>query len=82
MDIDGRDGGGEQHASSVDEVVLGADPATVYGVGTGLLAPLLAGTLAESRVALDQSTPPKLPNRSRRTFSSRRQTPALVHSTR
>ena len=39
----------ERQAVAVDEeVALGAEASSVYGVGTGLLAPFFAGTLAES----------------------------------
>src|SRR5215210_6581136 len=39
----------ERQAVAVDqEVALGAGATSVYGVGTGLLAPFFAGTLAES----------------------------------
>ena len=42
VDVGGGDGGGEEYAPPIDEeVVLGARPAAVYGVGAGLLAPPL-----------------------------------------
>ena len=81
VDVGGGGGGRERDAPPVDQqVVLGPGPAAVYGAGTGLLAPLLAGTLAESREALDQSMRPARPSRSLRTRSRRRQTPAFCQS--
>ena len=55
VDIGSGDGSCERDAFPINEqMVLGARPAAVYGVGAGVLAPLFAGMLAESREALDQ----------------------------
>lgn len=52
----------ERHAIGVgDDVALGAALTSVYGVGTGLLAPFLAGMLAESSADLEKSIKPALP---------------------
>lgn len=81
MDVGRGDGGGERDASPINEqVVLGARSASVYRAGASILAPLLAGTLAESSEARDQSMWPPQPSLSRRTFSIRCQTPAFCQS--
>jgi hypothetical protein len=78
-------GGGEHHGEGDavavgQEVVLGAGFAAVGGVWPDRFAPLFAGTLAESKLALDQSTIPALANRSSSARCRRRQTPALCQS--
>jgi hypothetical protein len=71
----------ERQAVAVDqEVALGAGATSVYGVGTGLLAPFFAGKLAESNDARDQSMRPSLPSLSRRTRRSACHTPAFCQS--
>ena len=62
------------------EVVLGAGLTTVGGACPDSLTPLLAGTLAESRLALDQSTLPLLPSTFRSARCRRRHTPAFCQS--
>ncbi len=61
-------------------MALGAGASTIYGVGTGLFSPFLAGTLAESKDALDQSMRPSLPSLSSSTRRRRRHTPASCQS--
>ena len=81
MDVGGRDSRRERDASPVDQqVVLRAGAAPVYGVGAGLLAPLLAGTRAESSDALDQSMRSARPSRFLSAPSSSRHTPASCQS--
>lgn len=81
VDVCGRDSSRERNASPVEkQVVLGAGSATIYRVGTGGLAPLFAGMLAESTEALDQSMHPARPSLSRKTFRSRLQTPVVCQS--
>ena len=63
-----------------DQVALGAGSAAVGRVGAGLLAPLLAGTLALSTQARLQSMAPTRPKRSSRTQCSFPQTPAACQS--
>jgi hypothetical protein len=72
---------GEWNALGIsDQVALGACSAAVGRVGTSLLAPLLAGTLALSTQARLQSMTPARPRRSSRTRCSRFQTPADCQS--
>lgn len=63
-----------------DQVALGACSAAVGRVGTGLLAPLLAGTEALSTQARLQSMAPARPRRSSRTRGSLVHTPAACQS--
>ncbi len=72
---------GERRALPVyEEVALGAGVAAIYRVGAGLPAPFLAGTLAESTDALDQSMQPSFPSLSSSTCRRRRHTPASCQS--
>jgi hypothetical protein len=78
-------GGGEHHgegnAVAVGQnVTLGAGLAPVGRIGPDRFAPLLAGTVAESKHALDQSTLPHLPNRSSSVRCRRCQTSAFCQS--
>ena len=71
----------ERNAVPLEEqVTLGPGPAAVYRVGTGFLALFLAGTLAESTDALDQSTSPPRPSLSSNARRRRRHTPAFCQS--
>jgi hypothetical protein len=72
---------GDQHVERqpvrVDEqVVLAAGLAPVGGVGAGQCTPLFARTLAESRLARDQSSSPRLPSSLSTASCSRSKTPA------
>lgn len=80
--VGGGEHRGEGKAVAVgQEVVLGAGLAAVGGVWPDRFAPLFAGTLAEPKLALDQSTIPALPSRSSSARCRRCQTPALSAST-
>jgi hypothetical protein len=81
VDVCRAEAEGERDAPSVgDEVALGAGPAAIGWIGTGLLAPLLAGTDALSTQARLQSMAPARPRRSSRTRCSLSHTPAACQS--
>jgi hypothetical protein len=63
-----------------EQVTLRAGAAPVGRIRPGLFAPLLAGMLAESSAARDQSMRPRLPSRSSRSRCSRSHTPARCQS--
>lgn len=65
-----------------DQVVFAARFALVGGIPTDLRAPLLAGTLALSRLARLQSMRSASPNRSSKAWCSASQTPASCQSRR
>jgi hypothetical protein len=78
-------GSGQQHgqrnAFSIDEkMMLRARFAFVRRVGTGLVAPLFAATVAESTDARLQSISPARPNVSKNRRCRRFHTPASCHS--
>jgi hypothetical protein len=77
VDVGGGENYGERYALSVrNKVALRARFAAIGRVLTDLLAPLLAGTLAESRHALDQSISSASPSLSSKARCSRCHTPA------
>jgi hypothetical protein len=81
VDIGGGEHHGEGNAVAIgQEVVLRARLTSVGEIGADRFAPLLAGTLAGSKHALDQSTLPSLPSQSRSARCRRRQTPAFCQS--
>lgn len=81
VDVGGGERYGERDAPSVrNKVALRARFAAIRRVLSDLLAPLLAGTLAESRHARDQSMRSASPSRSSKTRCRRRHTPASCQS--
>ena len=73
----------ERDASAVDhEMTLRARFASIGRIRSGLFAPPGAGTLAESKDALDHSILSALPKRSKSVRYSRSHTPASCHSFR
>ncbi len=81
VDVGGGENYGERGAPSVrNKVALRALFAAIRRVLADLLAPLLAGTLAESRHALDQSISSASPSLSSKARCSRRHTPASCQS--
>ena len=83
MDVCGRESYRERHASSVrNKVAFRARFAAIRRVLADLLAPLLAGMLAESKDALSQSMRSAFPRRSSSTRCSSSHTPASCQSRR
>jgi hypothetical protein len=81
MDVGGGEHYGERNAVTVGhEVMFGARLPSVGRVGPNRFAPLFAGTLVESKLALDQSIMPIFPSRSSSARCRRHQTPALCQS--
>ncbi len=71
----------QRETAPIDEqMVLGARFTAIDRVRPGLLAPLLAGTLALSTLARDQSMRSASPSRSSKTWCNRSQTPASCQS--
>lgn len=81
VDVCRAEADGERDALGVgNQVTLGPGAPAIGGIGAGLLAPLLAGTLALSTQARLQSIAPARPRRSSRTRWSLSQTPAACQS--
>jgi hypothetical protein len=81
VDVCGREHYGERDVPSVrNNVAFRARFAAIRRVLADLLAPLLAGKLAESRHALDQSISSAWPNLSSKARCSRSHTPASCQS--
>jgi hypothetical protein len=81
MHIGRREDDSEWDATPVDEeMALRARFAAIRRIRAGLLAPLLAGTLAESREARDQSSFSASVKRWSSARCSRSQTPARLQS--
>jgi hypothetical protein len=71
----------KRHASGVgQDVPLRSGSTSIYRIRTGPCNPLFAGTLAESKLALDQPISPALPSSSSSTRCKRLQTPAFCRS--
>jgi hypothetical protein len=83
VDVCGRERYRERHASSVrNKVAFRTQFAAIRRVLADLFAPLLAGTLAESKDALSQSMRSAFPRRSSSTRCSSSHTPASCQSRR
>jgi hypothetical protein len=81
VDVCGAEYYRERDASSVrNNMALRARLSLIRRIRSGLLAPLLAGTLAESREALSQSSWSASPRRSKSTRCSSSHTPASCQS--
>src|SRR5215207_1053396 len=81
MDVRRSKDNGKWEAGRVgQQVTSGARLATIGRIRPDLLAPFLAGTLAESIHARDQSMAPHRPSRSSRFLKSRTNTPAFCQS--
>ena len=81
VNIGGRQQQSQRNALSIDEkMMFRARFAFVRRVGTGLVAPFFAATVAESTAARLQSICPARPNLSKSRWCNRSQRPALCHS--
>lgn len=81
VNVGSRQQQAQRNALSIDEkMMLRARFAFVRRVGTGLVAPFLAATVAESTAARLQSISPARPSCSKSKRRNRSQTPACCHS--